>query len=785
MLVHVNRPTRALSITLLAVAGGWIATPAGAQQRPAMSAADYDRAARFLAPSVAPLVIGGNVTPAWQQDGRFTYRSQVAGGAEFMVVDPARRTRARAFDHAKLAAALSTAMGASYGELTLPLQRFDFSADRRSILFDAGGRRWSCEVTGASCGEQGEARQAAGAPGGRFAAQGSGVLSPDGRLYAFIREWNLWVRDVATGQERQLTTDGVKHFGYATDNAGWKDSDRAILLWSPDSRKIATQQQDERNVGDMYIVKTTTGHPELRAWKYPLPGDSVVAMLERVVIDVQSGKVTRLNMERDYHRGTIGDDITMADYNFSPDGSRLALVSSSRDHKQAVFRVADTETGEVRTVFEETVPTHFESRTGWRVLWNTNEVVWYSQRDDWGQLYMYDLNSGALKHAITSGEGPVSQIVRIDEKTRTLWYVAMGREKGQDPYFRHYYRVGLDGRNVVSLTPENGDHTAQFSPDGRYIIDSYSQPDVPPVVVLRDANGKVLMQLEKADISRLLATGWKPPIPVRMKGPDGRTDIYGQMFVPTNLDSTRRYPIINNPYPGPQSGSVGSRSFTAARGDRQALAELGFIVVTIDGMGTPGRSKSFHDAYYGAMGRDNTLPSQMAGMKELAQRYPFIDLDRVGIYGHSGGGFITADAMFRYPEFFKVGIAESGNHDQRLYEDDWGERYQGLLVRNPDGTDNYDPEANQHLAANLKGKLLITHGGMDNNVPPYNSYVVVDALIKANKDFDLLIFPNAAHGYGGDSNYMMRRRWDYFVRWLLDTEPPREYEFRAPGRVAQ
>jgi dipeptidyl aminopeptidase/acylaminoacyl peptidase len=314
-------------------------------------------------------------------------------------------------------------------------------------------------------------------------------------------------------------------------------------------------------------------------------------------------------------------------------------------------------------------------------------------------------------------------------------------------------------------------------------VDTYSQPDVPPVTVLRDAKGKVVMQVEKADISRLLAMGWKPPIPVKMKGPDGKTDIYGQMFVPTNLDSTKKYPIINNPYPGPQSGSVGSRSFAAARGDRQALAELGFIVVTIDGMGTPNRSKSFHDYYYGKMGRDNTLPSQVTGMKQLAERYKFIDIDRVGIYGHSGGGFATADAMFRYPDFFDVGISESGNHDQRQYEDDWGERYQGLLVRNPDGSDNYDQEANQNLAKNLKGHLLLAHGAVDDNVPPYNTLLVVDALIKANKDFDLLIIPNARHGYGVDSNYMMRRRWDYFVRWLLDTEPPKEYDIDAATRV--
>lgn len=615
------------------------------------------------------------------------------------------------------------------------------------------------------------------------------MTSPDGKRAVFIRDWNLWVRDVGTGQERQLTTDGVKDYGYATDNAGWASSDRAMVLWSPDSKKIATSQQDERKVGDMYLVETPmtnaagakNPHPTLKEWKYPLPGDSAVAMLRRVIIDVDAGKVIPLQLPPEYHRATLGDNISMNDYNWSPDGSKLALVSTSRDHKSATFRVADAATGAVTTLFDETVPTQFESRTGWRVLWPTNEIIWYSQRDNWGQLYLYDLNTGKLKRKITDGEGPVTRIDRIDEKTRTLWYAANGREKGQDPYLSHLYRIGLDGGTQVSITPDDGDHSTQISPDGKYIVDTYSKADTPPVVALRDADGKLVMPLEKADISKLLATGWKPPILIKVKAADGTTDLYGQMFVPTNLDRSKKYPIINNAYPGPQSGSVGSRAFSPARGDKQALAELGFVVVSIDGRGTPGRSKSFHDAYYGAMGRDNTVPDQVAGMKDLAKQYPYIDIDKAAMWGHSGGGFITADAMFRFPDFFKVGIAESGNHDQREYEDDWGERYQGLLTRNADGSDNYDIEANESMAKNLKGHLLLAHGTMDNNVPPYNTLLVADALIKANKDFDLLMLPNQPHGYGNMSNYMMRRRWDYFVKYLLGAEPPHEYEIKNPG----
>lgn len=775
-----------------------MAQPAGPAAQRQITAADYARAEKFLGPSVNPLVIGGTVAATWLPAERFWYRSTTATGFEYVLVDPANRTRTPLFDHAKVAAALSTAAGGKYDPQRLALDSLELSEDGKTISFNVDARRWSCDVMGTACSATGAATTGRGVGGGGRGAGGRGgrggtgsaannaVASPDGKRAVFIRDWNLWVRDVATGQERQLTTDGVKYFGYATDNAGWSSSDRAVVLWSPDSTKVATFQQDEREVGEMYLVNTPTnpvGHPTLRVSKFPLPGDPVMAMIHRVIIDVDSGKVTRFQMPPDYHRATLGDDLSLRDMQWSPDASQLAFASVSRDHKQAVVRVADVATGAVRTVFDETVKTQHEARAGWHVLWASREVIWYSERDNWGHLYLYDLTTGALKHQITRGEGPVMQLLRIDEKARIVWFVAQGRDKGEDPYFRHVYRIGLDGTNDTALTPDSGDHSVQLSPSGRYLIDTMSTPEREPAVTLRDGDGKPVMPVEKADISRLLATGWKPPIPITMTAHDGKTDIYGLMFRPTNFDPTKKYPIVNNVYPGPQTGSTGSRAFAAARGDRQALAELGFIVVTIDGMGTPGRSKAFQDAYYGAMGRDNTIPDQIAGMTQLAQKYPWIDLDRAGIWGHSGGGFATTTAMFRFPDFFKVGIAESGNHDQRLNEDDWGERYQGLVVHNPDGTDNYDAEANQNFAKSLKGHLLLAHGTMDTNVPPYQTMLIADALIKANKDFDLLMLPNQNHGYGSASAYMMRRRWDYFVRWLHGTEPPKEYQMQGQAQA--
>ncbi|GHN01981.1 dipeptidyl peptidase IV [Cytophagales bacterium WSM2-2] len=613
---------------------------------------------------------------------------------------------------------------------------------------------------------------------------GNEVLSPDGKYAAYIRDWNLWVKEVATGSEKALTTDGIKDFGYATDNAGWKHSDTPIITWSPDSKKIATFQQDQRHVSNMYLVRTKVGAPELQEWKYPIPTDADIIRIYRVIIDVTAPKIVKLKMNSDARRGTQCDDIScdggFDDVVWSDDSKQLVFVSTSRDHKQENVRIANAETGEVKDLFEEKVATQYESGQGtisWKYFSKTNEIIWYSERSDWAHLYLYDANTGQIKNQITSGNYVVTQVLKVDEKNRVIYFEGRGKEAGRNPYFRHLYRVDFSGKNLALLTPDDGDHTIRFSPDDKYFIDSYSKPDVPAVHAVRDMKGKLVAPLEKTDITKLTATGWKPPIPFSVKSADNRWDLYGLMYTPQNMNNSSKYPVIVGIYPGPQGGSVGSWSFSASRGDCQALAELGFVVVQLEGSCNPNRSKSFHDACYGNMG-ENTLQDQISGLKQLQDKYKYLDLDRVGIWGHSGGGFATAAAMFKYPDFFKVGISESGNHDNRNYEDDWGERYIGLETKNDKGISNYDQQANQTYAKNLKGKLLLVHGGMDDNVPPYNSYLVADALIKANKDFDFFVFPNARHGYGGDSNYMMRKRWDYFVQHLMQATPPKDFQIK-------
>ena len=789
-------------VALLATLAAFAPALLAAQQPKTITAADYARAEKSMGYNTNSLVTGGYVSPNWMAGDRFWYREATPRGAEFLLVDPARGTKAPAFNHAKVAAALSAVSGERYTADSLPFFSIELSDDGHTVSFDAGGRHYSCDVGGDKCTDTGAATGSGmprgfgrgfGRGGGQMASKGEPMnVSPDGSKGAFIRDWNLWVRDMHTGAEHQLTQDGVENFGYATDNAGWKHTDQAIGLWSPDSKEFATYQQDQRKTGDMYLVVTNVGHPTLQAWKYPLPGDTNITMIQRVIVNVDDGSTVRLKMPPDEHRTSICDDIacsgnTLSDAEWSPDGKTLMFLSTSRDHRDENLRVADAATGDVRDVYEEKSPDFFESgynMVNWHYLPESNEFIWYSERTNWGQLYLYDLATGKLKNAITTGDYKVWQVLKVDAAARRVYLTAGGREKG-NPYFSHFYSVKFDGSDFRSLTPDSANHSVQLAPDGRYFVDTYSTPQTPAVTVLRDDRGKVVAQLDKQDVSKLLATGWRPPKTVVVKARDGKTDLYGLMYTPTNLDPNRKYPIVNHIYPGPQSGSVGGWGFSAGRGDAQALAQLGFVVVEIDAMGSPGRSHSFQAEYYGAMGRDNGLPDQIAGMKQLAQRYPYIDIGKAGIYGHSGGGFATADAMFRYPDFFKVGISESGNHDQTEYEDDWGEKWQGLNVPLPGGGMSYDRESNESVAKNLKGHLLLAHGTIDDNVPPYNTLLVVDSLIKYNKDFDLLLIPNVHHGYGAASYYMQRRRWDYFVRYLMGATPPKEYHMGPPENEAR
>ncbi len=780
-----------LSATVVAAC---VCVTAAAQGRQ-LTDQDYARAEQFLGYNTKPLVDHAVRTVTWLDGTHFWYRDHDASSDHYKIMDASTGKIKPAFDQKKLAATLSAAAGTTIKASKLDIEDFKIRPDGRLDITlkneneesRAPGGRYVCDLSG-----KGKCVRWASAfehkPGSQV---GHAVVSPNGQYAVFVRDWNLWLRNLATGKETELTHDGVKNYGYATGNAGWVHDKGAIVRWSPDSTKVATYRQDQRKVGNMYTIQTRVGHPILHQWKYALPGDKHVFMIEPVVINVKTGKIVRLKMKAEERLSTLCDTLacnydqpnTWSDVKWGPGGKTLALVTTSRDRRHERFRIADAKTGAVHTGFRFTAKDYYESghgRVNWQYLPETNEAIWPTTQNDWLNLYLYSLKTGKEIRPLTTGRGNVDKVLYFDRKTRTLWFVGNARTPGINPYFNQFFKVDIGTGKTTLLTPEDADHTITMSPNGRYFVDSYSTPTTPPVTVLRSsADGHIIATVARADISRLKATGWAPPQIIKIKARDGKTTLYGLMYKPTNFDPHKKYPIVDYIYPGPQTGSVCSFSFLHTCGDNQALAELGFIVVAIDGMGTPWRSAGFHKKWYGDMG-DNTLPDQVAAIKELARRYPWIDIHRVGIWGHSGGGFATADAMLSYPDFFKVGWAESGNYDNRNYENDWGEKYEGLLVTNKNGTSNYDNQAMELKAKNLKGHLMLVDGAIDDNVPHSNTFLLVNALIQANKNFDMLFLPNAHHGYGKDGPYVTRRRWDYFVRYLAGNTPPQEYRIHPP-----
>ena len=742
--------------------------------------ADYARAESMLAQNLAPLVVGEIRAHYWQTDDRLVIRQRTEGGSEYRLVDAQAQSNEPLFDSARLAELLSATTGTEV-DADLALRDIKLYAQTLSFVYDA--TRYELDLQ-SYLAQAGALRELAQPPKHEF-------LSPDGKQAAFIRDHNLWLRSTEDNSETQLTQDGARNYGYATNSAGWIQDPGPVLLWSPDSKKIATFRQDSRNVGTISLMETAVGRGEVTTWKYPLPGDEHVFMLERLVIHVDAEpRLVFLEMPPEPQRSTTTDHIAGRDGEFldvrwGDDSETLAFVSSSRDHKIAQLRSADINTGAVRDVYREQTATYYESgfdSENWTLLNASNEFLWFSERDNWGHLYLGDLASGEIKRQITEGSCAVLQLLEVDEAAREVTFIGSNREAG-DPYFHYLYRVALDGAEPQLLTPEPAHHEVSLAPSKQLVLDTYSTPTTPPVSALRNDQGEVVMTLAQTTSDALVAAGWVAPEPFVTQARDGATDIHGLLYKPSNFDASQKYPVLNYLYPGPQTGSVGSRAFSAARRDKQAVAELGFIVVELDAMGTPGRSKSFHDAYYGNMG-DNGLPDQVAGIRQLAQTREWMDLDRVGIWGHSGGGFASTAAILRYPEFYKVAVSGAGNHDNRNYEDDWGEKWQGLLEtttldeggENERETSNYDNQANQLLADRLQGKLLLAHGLMDDNVHPSNTLLVVQALIEAEKDFDLLLLPEADHGFG-NSRYFMKKRWDYFVRHLAGQEPVADFRF--------
>ena len=793
----IRRSTTRLGARLIVIGLAAVGAPVGAQE------VNYSRAEQLLNWNADRLVSGDQVNPQWLKDGnRFWYRNKTAAGAEFVLVDPGAASRTLLFDHVRLAQALTAASDTAFDGNKLPFQTFKFAKDgdnESEIEFNAVRKHFTCNIQTYRC-----------VVGDTLPSDVPFVKSPDKKLEAFISKHNLWVRNAETHKDSvQLTTDGVEYYAYGTtmprpSQLQRPQPVRPQLRWSPDSKKIAVMRPDERNVEHMHYISYTPQRPKHYSQPYALPGDTAVPYPHIHIVDVATKANVVAKIAPRPNQLSIGGSVR--DSAWAPNSSALKVSFYTRGSKSAYLAVVDASTGDMRVVARDTGKTFVEISNpqdpgSFYVTKDLKDAFWWSERDGWGHLYRFDAAgvssiastdgdggmtiAPAPKAQLTSGAWQIGQISYVDETAKRVYFTGRGRDGFL--YYAKLYRTNYDGTGLTVMTPEDAHHVITFSPSGKYIVDTYSRIESPPVTVLRSAaTGSVIRKLEEADVSRLRAVGWRPGQVFTVKARDGVTDIYGVMYLPPNVDSTKKYPIISHIYPGPQVGSVGAWGFKNG-GEQFALAELGFVVIQLDHLGTPLRSKVFHDNYYGNFG-DNGLLDHITAIKQLGARFKFIDVDRVGIFGHSGGGFASTDAMLRYPEFFKVAVSSSGNHDNRSYNIYWAEKYQGLMKKDTlRKTDNFETSANKTMAKNLQGHLMLMHGDMDDNVHPANTIQLIDELEKANRTFDLVWAPNRNHGL--NEPYFIRRRWDYFVQYLMGVTPPENYlivpppDFRpnAPG----
>jgi dipeptidyl-peptidase 4 len=629
-------------------------------------------------------------------------------------------------------------------------------------------------------------------------------VSPDEKTVLFARGENLFMMDAESFKlaqkkaddkavkEVQLTTDGEEHYSYARylsdedkkelqkDEKERKDfrAPAGMIVWSKDSKKIALVRSDERKVADLWVINSLANpRPTLETYRYELPGEENQPQPEILVFDLAAK--AKVKVKADKFKDPTLDIFTAPrraldrEKEYPPPAQWLADASDklyfgrqSRDLHGFDVCVADTATGEIKVLIEERLNTYVEYQD-LRLLGGGKEMIWWSERDGWGHYYLYD-GDGRLKTQLTSGEFVGQGIEQVDEKARVLYFAACGREPGEDPYYTHLYRVNLDGSGLKQLDKGDASHNADMNDGARWFIDNFSRVDQAPKAELRDAAGALVLDLETTDVTALLAAGFKFPEPFKVKADDGITDLYGVMYKPFDFDPNGRYPIIAYVYPGPQTESV-SKTFVP-RNANVALAQLGFVVIEVGNRGGhPSRSKWYHNYGYGNL-RDYGLADKKRAIEQLATLNPCIDIDRVGIYGHSGGGFMSTAAMLVYPDFFKVAVSSSGNHENNVYNRWWSEKHHGVKeVTDKDGNVKfeYSIEKNSEIAKNLKGHLLITTGDIDNNVHPANTLRLAAALIKANKRFDFFIFPGQRHGYGDMGDYWFWFRADYFCKWLL------------------
>ncbi len=739
----------------------------------------YQRAEQFLPWRLQHTIHNTTIFPYWTDEALY-YFSETSTGKFLIRVDISSGKKDTILSYEELLKILSLQMKDSVSSEQLPLDKFFIQENPRQLFFTHMGQNWCYDFEKSTCTQ-------------RDNIPNEHLISPDRQWEIWTEKYNLFLNDLVQKQTFQITKDGKQYYDYATSpetnthtitNRLENVICKPVAIWSPDSHKIITHKLDQQKVQTLFILQNAppeSQRPVMHSYHMSFSGDSHLPLAELVVIDVLKKTIIPLKIE-----SLLSPYLTPIEFEWvwwSNDSEKVYFLRESRGSKELSLCVANAMTGITDILITEKFNTYIEPSQliPWthqvKILEDSKEIIWLSERSGYAHLYLYDYDSGHLKNAITQGEWCVREVHFYDSKNKWLYFTATGFDKKIDPYFKQFFRCRLDGSELQCLANENANHTIHFSPKKNCFLDTYSTINTAPVSILKNLDGKLICDIEVADLNGLKDLGWVPPKRFSVKARDGVTNIYGNLYFPSHFDAKKKYPIIDHIYPGPQVyrtpthfslyGAIFRSAWTA-----QALAELGFIVMHVDGLGTPGRSKAFHDATYKNMS-DCGIPDHVAALKQLAAEHDFIDIERVGITGYSGGGYAAMRAMLTYPDFFKVAVAAAGNHDLRCYPASYGEKYNSLDVN------TYESQSNAALAKNLKGKVLLVHGEMDDNVHPCATLQLVDALIKHNKDFDMLLMPNQNHHSTFDHPYYIRRHWDYFLKHLLGKSLSNNYIFSS------
>ena len=783
--------------------------------------ANYQLAAKFSTKRLEKMVFSTSVDPHWLKlSDRFWYEFETPSGNNWFIVDPVKAEKKLMFDNAKLAAEITKIVKDPFDAQHLKIDSLRFIKDENWIQFEVKSSQ-ELEVKDSTAKKDSTTKKVVDKPKKEFKIfyfeynLSSGQLvelsdfkkpkrnprwasiSPDGQTIIFAKKYNLYWMDKTNYEkallneedttiiENQLTKDGVEFFEYGNymnennveQEKNKKKRKSASILWSPDSKFFVKNMTDSRKVKDLWVINSIAEpRPTLETYKYQMPGEKEspiefvylfdMAAKTKKELDIRQFKDQNLNIWSEKNKVNTRDDDWRPSV-WLGTNDKFYFNRTSRDLKRIDICQVNIKTNAVKVLIEERLNTYVETRKLGLVN-NGTELIQWSERDGWAHFYLYD-SSGALKNQITSGSFHCEDIVGIDEKKRVLYFTANGKEANEDPYYLHSYRINFDGSGLKLLNPGDFDHSPKMNDNNNFFVNNFSRVNTLPTSILYNSEGKKIMDLEKTDLSSLFATGYRFPETFTVKADDGITDLYGVIYKPYNFDSSKTYPIAAYVYPGPQTEAV-NKSFSLPNSRTDRLAQLGMLVVTVGNRGGhPARSKWYHNFGYGNL-RDYGLADKKTAIEQLADKYNYIDINRVGIHGHSGGGFMSTAAMLVYPDFFKVAVSSSGNHDNAVYNRWWSEKHHGVnekISEKGDTTFLYNIEKNAELAKNLKGHLLLTTGDIDNNVHPAGTIRMANALIKANKRLDFFNFPGQRHAYGDMTEYFFWLMADYYSKWLI------------------